>query len=100
MYLIIINIIIVKFWKTYSLSDSNDLIEHNGDFGSRLCISMSCLDVMRSVCTIFCNKDFSGAGNPLSPSLEVLLPVFAVSSFELWLTKCALVNCVDKLIYY
>lgn len=100
MYLIIIYKIIVKFWKPYSLSNSNDLIEYNGDFGSRLCTSMSCLDVMRPVRTIFCNNDFSDAGNSLSSSLEVLLWVSAVGSFEFLLFKCVLENCVGTLIYY
>jgi len=60
---------VIKFWKSYSLSNSNDLIEYNGDFGSRLCTSMSCLDVIRPVRTIFCNNDFSDAGNSLSSSV-------------------------------
>lgn len=64
---------VVEFWKSYSLSNSNDLIEYKGDFGSRLCTSMSCLDVTRPVRTIFCNNDFSDAGNSLSSSEEVLL---------------------------
>jgi len=52
------------------LSSSKDLTEYNGDLGSRLCTSMSCLDVTRPVRTIFCNNDFSEAGNSLSSSLD------------------------------
>jgi len=68
----------VKFWKSYNLSNSNDLIEYNGDFGSRLWNSISCFDVIRPLRTIFCNNGYSDTDNSLSTSLKVWLWVSAV----------------------
>lgn len=73
--------LVLCYLKSYSFSSSKDLMEYNGDFGSRLWTSMSCFDVIRPVRTIFCNNDFSDGSNSLSSSVERLLCESVVGTF-------------------